>query len=664
MTSIDPRSCSSDELVPQTLRNGVVTREAYANGNAYLTLSAEGEQLWDRGWARSGTADVRAPDLGPARAAGLAWLARVLPGRVLRDRRVGLGNVTDAVRAAAALEPARLERRLHLAGDQGRRAGRRTRGTSSCARSSTSSRGGDLAGDRLPGRLVRGAARRPLRGLILVLLVAAVLDQLPDADVRLDEPARLGRLRGATADALSFDALLRALGLMDGGDWLGGQHITVIMALVYGYVPYLILPLFASLDRIDQRLIEAARDLGAPPVGAFWRVVVPLAKTGMLAGIVLIALPMFGDYYTPDLISGSPRTACSATRSTATCRAARTSRSAPRSRCCWRAFLLVFMLYYLRDLRATSGRRSRDRRRRRPRRRRRASRARALRNPWGKPRFLASRPALHRLVARAGAAGDPLRVQRGPLAHVAAGLVAALVLEDPNLSVFNDPTLQAALRASLELAAIVDGDRDAARHGARARAAALAGAAATGVANTLLLLPLVTPELVFAVGMFLLFTTAFGFIGLGTTAQAIGQVTFTLSWVVLIVRARLATIGRDVEEAAADLGAPPYDVVRRVLLPLLAPAIAASLLVAFALSIDDFVVASTWPRGADTTTVPMRIYAQARGAPTPALNALATMMLVVSLLALVLAYLVFRCLTRGAEAARRVEPLASWRRAQ
>ena len=91
-----------------------------------------------------------------------------------------------------------------------------------------------------------------------------------------------------------------------------------------------------------------------------------------------------------------------------------------------------------------------------------------------------------------------------------------------------------------------------------------------GAANVVLLLPLVTPELVFAVGMFLLFTTAFGFIGLGTTAQAIGQVTFTLSWVVLIVRGRLATIGREVEEAAADLGAPPLHVVGRVLLPLLA----------------------------------------------------------------------------------------------
>jgi len=163
----------------------------------------------------------------------------------------------------------------------------------------------------------------------------------------------------------------------------------------------------------------------------------------------------------------------------------------------------------------------------------------------------------------------------------------------------------------------------------------------------LTLLPLVTPELVFAVGLFLLFTTAFKFIGLGTTAQAIGHVTFSLSFVVVIVRGRLATIGTDLEEAAADLGAPPWDVVRRVLLPLLVPAIGASLLIVFALSIDDFVVSQYLASGADTTTVPMRIYAQARAAPTPALNALASIMLAITLLALGLAYLVFKVAARG-----------------
>jgi spermidine/putrescine transport system permease protein len=216
---------------------------------------------------------------------------------------------------------------------------------------------------------------------------------------------------------------------------------------------------------------------------------------------------------------------------------------------------------------------------------------------------------------------------------------------DPVLSVRHDPTLLAALEHSLVLASL-----------AMLIATPLGTALALGLqrwrgrgsgsANVLMLLPLVTPELVFAVGMFLLFTTAFGFIGLGTPAQVIGHVTFSLSWVVLIVRGRLVTIGPDVEEAAADLGAPPWEVLRRVLLPLLAPAVAAGFLIVFALSIDDFVVAQYLASGADTTTVPMRIYAQARNAPTPALNALATVMLAVSLLALALAYVAFRALGR------------------
>jgi len=90
--------------------------------------------------------------------------------------------------------------------------------------------------------------------------------------------------------------------------FLDGRSSTVILALVYGYIPYLILPLYASLDRIDKSQLEAARDLGASPFRAFLHVTLPLSKTGILGGSVLIALPMFGDYYTPNLVSGAPTT--------------------------------------------------------------------------------------------------------------------------------------------------------------------------------------------------------------------------------------------------------------------------------------------------------------------------------------------------------------------
>jgi len=90
--------------------------------------------------------------------------------------------------------------------------------------------------------------------------------------------------------------------------WLEGHGITVVMGLVYGYLPYLILPLFGQLDRIDQSQIEAGRDLGASPAKTFWRVTLPLSKPGILAGLIIITLPMFGDYYTNNLLSQSPRT--------------------------------------------------------------------------------------------------------------------------------------------------------------------------------------------------------------------------------------------------------------------------------------------------------------------------------------------------------------------
>jgi spermidine/putrescine transport system permease protein len=90
--------------------------------------------------------------------------------------------------------------------------------------------------------------------------------------------------------------------------WLDGRPITVIFALIYGYIPFFILPLFASLDRIDKSFLEAARDLGASPFRTFLHVTLPLSKTGILGGCVLVALPMFGDYYTPNIVSGAPTT--------------------------------------------------------------------------------------------------------------------------------------------------------------------------------------------------------------------------------------------------------------------------------------------------------------------------------------------------------------------
>lgn len=108
----------------------------------------------------------------------------------------------------------------------------------------------------------------------------------------------------AWVNLLSVDGLftrfIRVFGV--NYNWLDGSPITVILGLVYGYVPFLILPLFATLERLDWRLVDAARDLGANSRQAFRLVTLPMSKAGLVAAGILIALPMFGDYYTNDLL--------------------------------------------------------------------------------------------------------------------------------------------------------------------------------------------------------------------------------------------------------------------------------------------------------------------------------------------------------------------------
>jgi len=91
--------------------------------------------------------------------------------------------------------------------------------------------------------------------------------------------------------------------------WLTGQPVVVILGLVYGYVPYMILPLYAGLDRLPQSTLEAARDLGADRLASFWRVTLPMCRPTIVAAVLLTCLPMLGDYFTSDMLSASPKTA-------------------------------------------------------------------------------------------------------------------------------------------------------------------------------------------------------------------------------------------------------------------------------------------------------------------------------------------------------------------
>ncbi|MFM7211418.1 MAG: ABC transporter permease [Actinomycetota bacterium] len=161
-------------------------------------------------------------------------------------------------------------------------------------------------------------------------------------------------------------------------------------------------------------------------------------------------------------------------------------------------------------------------------------------------------------------------------------------------------------------------------------------------ANFLALITFVIPEIALAIGLLFMVTYLATPFGLGTWAQVIGLVTFQLAYPIVICRARLLTIGSHYEEAARDLGASAIGAVRRVILPMLFPAILVSAILVFADVLDDFVIVRYLSSDASTETTSMRIYQTARAAPTPALNAMATIILVVSTLVIVLGWLLYR----------------------
>jgi spermidine/putrescine transport system permease protein len=150
------------------------------------------------------------------------------------------------------------------------------------------------------------------------------------------------------------------------------------------------------------------------------------------------------------------------------------------------------------------------------------------------------------------------------------------------------------------------------------------------------------------VALLFLVTNLLKVVPLGAGAQLLGLVTFQLSYPVIICRARLLLLGQEYEEAAMDLGASPMAAQRRVILPMLVPAIVASAVLVFAAVIDDFVIVRYLSGDSSTEPTSVKIYNTARAAPTPALNALATLMLVAAMLTVVAGFLIYRWLSHRA----------------
>jgi spermidine/putrescine transport system permease protein len=157
--------------------------------------------------------------------------------------------------------------------------------------------------------------------------------------------------------------------------------------------------------------------------------------------------------------------------------------------------------------------------------------------------------------------------------------------------------------------------------------------------EALIYLPIIIPEITMGISLLVLFTLVFRLLenltglrlALGVPTVIIGHVAFTLSFVTVVVRSRLADLDPSLEEAAMDLGASEWRILRRITLPLIWPAILSGALLAFTLSLDDFVV-TFFISGVGATTLPLFVYGMIKFSVTPAINAISTLMLLVSIL--------------------------------
>ena len=146
-----------------------------------------------------------------------------------------------------------------------------------------------------PMALAIARARPPRRALLLFLVMLPFWTSF-----LIRVYAWMGLLRPTGL----VNALLAELGLVDAPLQLLANEFAVHLGIVYAYLPFMVLPLYATLEKLDSALVEAAHDLGAGPQGAFWRVTFPLSLPGVAAGALLVFIPASGEFVIPDLLGG------------------------------------------------------------------------------------------------------------------------------------------------------------------------------------------------------------------------------------------------------------------------------------------------------------------------------------------------------------------------
>ena len=388
----------------------------------------------------------------------------------------------------------------------------------------------------------------------------------------------------------------------------------VLVGLVYGFLPFMVLPLYAAIERIDWSLVEAGRDLYASGWNAFRRITWPLSRPGVIAGSVLVFIPSLGAYVTPEILGGARTTLLGQLRRL----------PVPRG-----AELAVWFG-------AVGGHPRRDAR--------------------GDHGLLPHRgPHVVREGTRPSGVVQRLLGLQAWLVFLFlyAPIIVLIVYsfnDNRNVGVWTRPSLRwyeamlqddnvlRSLRNSLVVALV------------STIVSTILGTAA-GLAleryrfrgqrayDGLLYLPIIIPDVTMAVMLLLFFTQAFaivnGAIGtrlnLGLTSISLAHIAFNISFVAVVVRARLGQMDAHLEEAASDLYANRWSTFRRVTLPLIMPGVAGGALLALTISLDDVVVTS-FVTGPGSTTLPVYVFGLVRRGVSPLINAVSTVMLVASMI--------------------------------
>ncbi len=434
-----------------------------------------------------------------------------------------------------------------------------------------------------------------------ILLLLVILPSWTSFLIRVY--ARMGILKNNGV----LNNFLLWLGVIDQPLTILHTNLAVYIGIVYAYVPFMVLPIYTALIRIDYSLVEAALDLGARPLKTFFTVIVPLTKGGIIAGSMLVFIPAVGEFVIPELLGGPD--------------------SIMIGRVLWQEFfnnrdwpvasavaiimLLLLIVPIMWFHKHQQKKRGRTRMNNLP----------VVRSPRRIVILLLGFTFLYAPMLMLVI----YSFNSSKLVTVWAGWSTRWYGE-----LLRDDAMMSAVGLSLTIAACA------------ATAAAILGTIAAVVLVRfgrfrgsngfafMITAPLVMPDVITGLSLLLLFVALAHAIGWpadrGMLTIWLAHVTFCTAYVAVVISSRLRELDRSIEEAAMDLGATPLKVFFVITLPMIMPAVISGWLLAFTLSLDDLVIAS-FVSGPGATTLPMLVFSSVRMGVNPEINALATLIL-------------------------------------